>query len=55
MNGSARWEHLSLRAQLQTARGENFDLRQFHDLVLGGAAMPLQLLEVVVTAAHSNP
>lgn len=35
----------ALRAKAQTALGEDFDLRQFHDLVLSGGALPLPILE----------
>jgi uncharacterized protein (DUF885 family) len=34
-----------LRAKAQTALGDNFDLRGFHDTVLGGGALPLSILE----------
>ena len=36
---------LELRAQAEEALGENFDIRGFHDTVLGGGALPLPLLE----------
>lgn len=35
----------SLRAKATLALGEKFDLRAFHDTVLGGGALPLSLLE----------
>ncbi|MBW3550109.1 MAG: DUF885 domain-containing protein [Proteobacteria bacterium] len=34
-----------LRAKAEAALGEDFDIRGFHDAVLGGGAMPLTLLE----------
>jgi uncharacterized protein (DUF885 family) len=34
-----------LRANAETALGDNFDIRDFHDLVLGGGALPMPLLE----------
>ncbi len=36
---------LELRAKAEQALGEEFDIRGFHDTVLGGGAMPLTLLE----------
>ena len=35
----------ALRAKAEAALGEDFDIRGFHDAVLGGGAMPLTLLE----------
>lgn len=34
-----------LRKQAETALGEKFDIKGFHDAVLGGGALPLDLLE----------
>ena len=34
-----------LRAQAESELGERFDIRAFHDVVLGGGAMPLELLQ----------
>jgi uncharacterized protein (DUF885 family) len=36
---------LELRAQAQGRLGERFDLRDFHDVILRGGALPLDLLE----------
>ena len=36
---------LDLRARAQKSLGARFDIRGFHDTVLGGGAMPLELLE----------
>jgi uncharacterized protein (DUF885 family) len=41
---------LELRAYAQEALGEAFDVRAFHDLVLGGGAVPLTILEQQVNA-----
>jgi uncharacterized protein (DUF885 family) len=38
---------LELRQQMIEAQGEAFDLRQFHNLLLGSGAMPLDLLTQV--------
>ncbi|WP_041322894.1 DUF885 domain-containing protein [Saccharomonospora viridis] len=37
-----------LRAEAERALGERFDIKAFHDLVLGGGALPLNVLEDVV-------
>ena len=39
---------LELRAHAEQELGENFDIRGFHDTVLGGGRVPLSLLEVMV-------
>ena len=36
---------LELRAQAKEALGDQFDIRTFHDVILGGGALPLPLLE----------
>ena len=36
---------LDLRAEAKAALGDNFDIRAFHDVILGGGALPLPLLE----------
>lgn len=41
---------VALRAKAQTALGEKFDLRQFHDVILQNGSMPLTILERVVDA-----
>jgi uncharacterized protein (DUF885 family) len=37
-----------LRKMAETELGDKFDLKGFHDTVLGGGALPLDLLEKVV-------
>ena len=41
---------LELRQQMQTAQGDAFDLREFHNLVLGNGAVPLDILTQMVQA-----
>ncbi|MEH6910441.1 MAG: DUF885 domain-containing protein [Oceanicoccus sp.] len=39
---------LELREKAQTELGDDFDIRQFHDVVLGGGSLPLPVLENTV-------
>jgi len=51
-------EGLAIGAQLMLLDGDHFDIRAFHDTVLGGGAMPLAVLERRVEnriAAKNNP
>lgn len=41
---------LALRAKAQQALGDKFDIRAFHDEILGGGAMPLDLLDARIDA-----
>jgi uncharacterized protein (DUF885 family) len=44
---------LELREVMQLERGANYDIRDYHNLVLNGAAMPLTILEDVVYNASN--
>src|SRR5690606_30397222 len=37
---------LELRKEAEQALGEDFDIRDFHDQLLGGGALPLEVLEI---------
>ena len=39
---------LELRAMAETELGEQFDIREFHDVILTNGSMPLDLLEKLV-------
>ena len=41
---------LDLRAMAENALGEAFDIRAFHDVLLGAGAMPLDALETRIDA-----
>jgi uncharacterized protein (DUF885 family) len=43
-------EILKLRQQAQTALGDKYDIRAFHDEILNGGALPLDVLDSRVTA-----
>lgn len=45
----------ALREQAETALGNRFDLREFHDLLLGSGALPLDLLESKVDRWINQP
>ncbi|MFD8491649.1 DUF885 domain-containing protein [Amycolatopsis sp. NPDC059657] len=44
-----RLEIQRVRAEAEAVLGERFDIKAFHDLVLGGGALPLSVLDAVVT------
>ncbi|HVV10354.1 DUF885 domain-containing protein [Amycolatopsis sp.] len=44
-----RLEILRIRGKAERALGASFDIRAFHDLVLGGGSLPLSVLDAVVT------
>jgi uncharacterized protein (DUF885 family) len=41
---------LQLREQAKTALGARFDIRAFHDEILSGGALPLDVLDAHTTA-----
>jgi uncharacterized protein (DUF885 family) len=49
-----RLEIQRIRALAEKALGDRFDIRAFHDLVLGGGPLPLTVLERVVNAWASH-
>ena len=44
-----RLEILRIRGKAERALGEKFDIRAFHDVVLGGGALPMSVLDAVVS------
>lgn len=44
-----RLEIQRIRANAERAMGDRFDIRRFHDLVIGGGPLPLSVLDQVVT------
>lgn len=44
-----RLEIQRIRSAAEQALGERFDIRRFHDVVLGGGALPMSVLDAVVT------
>jgi uncharacterized protein (DUF885 family) len=50
-----RLEIQRLRAKAQAAQGSAFDIRAFHDVVLGSGSLPLNVLDDVVTAWVTSP
>jgi uncharacterized protein (DUF885 family) len=44
-----RLEILRIREAAKKAMGERFNIKEFHDVVLGGGALPLSVLDAVVT------
>jgi len=42
---------LALRTRMQSARGEDYDIKEFHELVLRSGAVPLAILETVIDDA----
>jgi uncharacterized protein (DUF885 family) len=45
---------LAARDRFRTARGARFDVRDFHDCVLGHGALPLRVLDDVVADASAG-
>ena len=37
---------LELRRKCEQALGDDFDIRAFHDEMLGGGALPMEILEI---------
>lgn len=49
---------LELRQRAEEALGDRFDVKAFHNLILGSGAMPLEILERVMDdyiASHEAP
>jgi uncharacterized protein (DUF885 family) len=45
-----RLEIQRIRAEAEQVRGADFDIREFHDVVLGNGSLPLAVLAEVVAA-----
>jgi uncharacterized protein (DUF885 family) len=45
----------ALRLRAESVLGDRFDLREFHDLLLGSGALPLDLLESKIEAFIHQP
>ncbi|WP_330270263.1 DUF885 domain-containing protein [Lentzea sp. NBC_00516] len=50
-----RLEIQRVRAEAETKMGDRFDVRAFHDLVVGSGAVPLSTLDQIVTAWADAP
>ncbi|SEQ60846.1 Uncharacterized conserved protein, DUF885 familyt [Lentzea xinjiangensis] len=50
-----RLEIQRLRAEAEARMGDRFDIRAFHDLVVGSGAVPLSTLDRIVTAWTASP
>ncbi|GHH60074.1 DUF885 domain-containing protein [Lentzea cavernae] len=50
-----RLEIQRIRAEAETKLGDRFDVRAFHDLVVGSGAVPLSTLDEIVTAWADAP
>ncbi len=40
----------AIRAKAETALGDNFDIREFHDQILGSGQLPMGMLEAKIDA-----
>lgn len=47
-------EMMRMRKEVESELGERFDVRDFHDSLLGGGALPLSVLPQVLPGARSN-
>ncbi|SMD16124.1 DUF885 domain-containing protein [Lentzea albidocapillata] len=50
-----RLEIQRIRAEAETKLGDRFDVRAFHDLVVGSGAVPLSTLDQIVTSWTASP